>query len=371
MHQINKFHIKFLVCAILFYFSIVKQVRAQVVEEVTYSNQEQYQDQGQVTYQVFYDQLSPYGDWVNDPDFGFAWVPNVGPDFQPYRTNGHWVYTDYGWTWVSNYRWGWGPFHYGRWKFSETFGWIWIPGYTWGPAWVEWRSNNGYYGWAPLAPPAPRYYGGGSNVHVSIGFNFSWGNVPPANQWCFVSAQYVASPYVANYYVPAVQSTTIYNNTTIIKNTFVNGNIVNNNGTVNNTNNTTINGNVTNNHSVNNGTINNNSSTTTINGNVTNNRTVNNGTINTNSNNQLNSGNSTSIANSNKTVYIAGPPRADVEKATGQPISTVPIINSSKPGASGLSGNSISMYRPPVQIHFPKEMLKNLVSFQHLNTQSH
>ena len=301
------------------------------------------QQGGPVSYQEFYDQLSPYGDWVNDPDYGYAWVPDAGPDFQPYRSHGHWVYTEYGWTWVSDYKWGWAAFHYGRWRLTDEFGWIWIPGYTWGPAWVSWRRTEGYYGWAPLGPPRLRYEGpgyqndnnndyrdqendggyrdesnngnyhdgyydgnrdqnfGGSGFHVSIGFNFSWGNAAPVNQWCFVPANYIASPYVSNYYIPQTQNTTIYNNTTIIKNTYVNGNMVNNSGTI----------------------INN---------------TYNNSTNNSN-NNISNTG--------NKTVYIAGPPRADVEKSTGQAIQAVAITNASKPGMAGIKGNAISMYRPP------------------------
>src|SRR5580692_6949742 len=53
----------------------------------------------EVSYQSFYDQLSPYGQWINNPTYGYVFMPNVGPDFKPYTTNGHWVYTDEGWTW--------------------------------------------------------------------------------------------------------------------------------------------------------------------------------------------------------------------------------------------------------------------------------
>jgi hypothetical protein len=41
----------------------------------------------EVSYQSFYDQLSPYGNWVNYPGYGYVWSPNAGPDFQPYATN--------------------------------------------------------------------------------------------------------------------------------------------------------------------------------------------------------------------------------------------------------------------------------------------
>ncbi|HEV3324551.1 MAG TPA: DUF6600 domain-containing protein, partial [Puia sp.] len=48
----------------------------------------------EVSYQSFYDALSPYGQWINNPQYGYVWMPNVGPDFKPYSTNGNWVYTD-------------------------------------------------------------------------------------------------------------------------------------------------------------------------------------------------------------------------------------------------------------------------------------
>jgi len=70
-------------------------------------------DNSPQTDQVFYDELSRYGRWVDYPDYGYVWVPNVGDDFRPYATNGNWVYSDYGWTWASDYDWGWATFHYG------------------------------------------------------------------------------------------------------------------------------------------------------------------------------------------------------------------------------------------------------------------
>jgi len=133
----------------------------------------------QVSYQTFYDELSPYGDWINYPEYGYVWQPNAGADFRPYNTNGQWVWTeDYGWTWDSYYNWGWAPFHYGRWFFDDYYGWLWEPGYEWAPAWVCWRTGGDYYGWAPLGP------------QFSAGVNFSFGNYnPPSNYWCFVDRQ--------------------------------------------------------------------------------------------------------------------------------------------------------------------------------------
>ena len=48
-----------------------------------------------VTYQQFYDALSPYGHWIDYPGFGYAWSPDVA-DFSPYVTNGFWVNTNLG-----------------------------------------------------------------------------------------------------------------------------------------------------------------------------------------------------------------------------------------------------------------------------------
>ena len=42
----------------------------------------------------FYDELAPYGQWV-DCSYGQCWVPaRVASDWQPY-SNGQWIYTQY------------------------------------------------------------------------------------------------------------------------------------------------------------------------------------------------------------------------------------------------------------------------------------
>lgn len=119
----------------------------------------------QVSFQVFYDELSPHGNWMHHDRYGFVWSPGLSPDFFPYGTNGYWIYSQAGWTWISEYSWGWAPFHYGRWFLDRYYGWIWVPGYEWAPAWVVWRSCNGYYGWTPWEPEiainwalAPQYH---------------------------------------------------------------------------------------------------------------------------------------------------------------------------------------------------------------------
>jgi hypothetical protein len=164
-----------------------------------------------VSFQFFYDNLSPYGTWISYPHYGYVWHPNAGRGFHPYRTRGHWVWSDeYEWIWVSDYDWGWAPFHYGRWHYDAYYGWLWVPDYDWSPAWVVWRGGGDYYGWAPLDA--------GINISILIG-NYS----PSVDYWCFAPRRYITSPVIYNYCVSSQQNTTIINNTTIIKNYSMNG----------------------------------------------------------------------------------------------------------------------------------------------------
>ncbi len=163
-----------------------------------------------VSYQTFYDELSPYGEWVDFPGHGYVWVPDADEDFQPYSTKGHWVWTDnYEWMWVSDYDWGWAPFHYGRWDNDPYYGWYWVPGYEWSPAWVAWRDGGDYYGWAPIRP----------GINININFNIG-GYSPPNNFWCFAPRRYISSPYINRYYVNPRQNVTIINQTNIIINNY-------------------------------------------------------------------------------------------------------------------------------------------------------
>src|SRR4051812_35990640 len=57
-----------------------------------YYNSNEYQSTG-LSYQTFYDQLQPYGNWIDYPGYGYVWQPNAGSDFMPYQTNGNWVST--------------------------------------------------------------------------------------------------------------------------------------------------------------------------------------------------------------------------------------------------------------------------------------
>jgi hypothetical protein len=110
--------------------------------------------EAEVSFEYFYDNLSPYGAWVQVADYGICWHPNdVDEDWAPY-TDGYWSYTDAGWTWISYEDFGDITYHYGRWIRTDDLGWCWVPDTDWGPAWVSWRSNDDYVGWAPLPPEA-------------------------------------------------------------------------------------------------------------------------------------------------------------------------------------------------------------------------
>jgi hypothetical protein len=155
-------------------------------------------------FDVFYSSLSPYGEWVQ-VDFGSAWRPrHVGYGWRPYL-HGRWVWSDYGWYWASDEPFGWATFHYGRWTFDDYYGWIWVPDNVWGPAWVEWRYNDDYVGWAPLTPYA-RF-----SFDIGITMGRSW--VTPMHYWNFVPCRSFASVHVNDYVQPIERIRRIYGST--------------------------------------------------------------------------------------------------------------------------------------------------------------
>ena len=142
---------------------------------------------------VFYDQLSPYGMWVDEPDVGRVFVPDTA-NFVPY-TNGHWQYTSVGFVWTSDAQFGWATSHYGRWAFSNNYGrWYWLPDTQWGPAWVEWRQSGNDFGWAPLAP----------DVVVRAGWS------PPIDSWHYCNHDHILDANVTRYYEPRARVVEIH-----------------------------------------------------------------------------------------------------------------------------------------------------------------
>jgi hypothetical protein len=171
----------------------------------------------------FYGALSPYGEWVRHPYYGWVWFPrNVHAGWRPYSI-GRWVTSDYGWTWVSYERFGWATYHYGRWAWDRHVGWLWVPGTDWAPAWVAWQQGNGYIGWAPL-PPAV-----GFDLRAGIqlgGFSLSLGIAP--RNYAFVEERRFLDTRVGGYVVPAARNVTIIHNTTNITNyTVVDNRVIN------------------------------------------------------------------------------------------------------------------------------------------------
>jgi hypothetical protein len=150
----------------------------------------------------FYDDLAPFGQWIQVADYGPCWQPaNVDPDWCPY-TLGNWAYTaDYGWYWNSNEPFGWCTYHYGRWADLPGQGWCWVPGRTWGPAWVVWRNGGGLCGWAPLPP-----VGRGQTIAAEIADIHPWA-------FRFCDERYLADPDVRNHFEPITRNVTLIDQT--------------------------------------------------------------------------------------------------------------------------------------------------------------
>jgi hypothetical protein len=170
-----------------------------------------------VTIGGFYDELAPYGRWV-DCRYGQCWVPaRVASDWQPY-SNGQWIYTEYGWTWVSNDPWGSSPYHYGTWASIEGYGWSWVPGTVWAPAWVTWSYSNNYVGWAPLPPTVVLGASGYAGRPVVVS----------QTQYVFVPTNRFVGRNVTTVRMPAQRSAEIFRQTRPATGFAVSGGIVRN-----------------------------------------------------------------------------------------------------------------------------------------------
>jgi hypothetical protein len=159
-----------------------------------------------VTYQEFYNALSPYGSWVQMPGYDYVWQPLATVQDNTWRpyTLGHWVYTDDGWTWLSEEPFGWLTYHYGRWMRTHTLGWVWVPGDQWAPAWVSWRYGNNYVGWAPLPPEAQ--FDGATGIQQWADQQYDLG----ASDYTFVPATDFGEGNMADVEVPPDENGSIY-----------------------------------------------------------------------------------------------------------------------------------------------------------------
>ena len=122
-----------------------------------------------IGFNYFYSSLSPHGKWIEIDDGLVVWKPRIhNRHWQPYA-RGTWIWTNDGWYWDSYEPFGHIVYHYGRWHYDDYYGWIWVPDYQWAPAWVEWRYDDDYIGWAPL--PAYAVFNIHSGIHFSINFS--------------------------------------------------------------------------------------------------------------------------------------------------------------------------------------------------------
>ena len=193
-------------------------------------NQEGYQDQENSQdneyydgrfYPTFYRSLRPYGEWI-DCSYGHVWRPTVvRHEWRPY-SNGRWVWTDYGWYWMSYDPFGWAVFHYGRWEYDSYYGWIWVPDNVWGPAWVEWRYNDSYIGWAPLTLSA--------SFSVNYGVTLTHGWVAPVHYWNFIPCNQFTSTHIIDYVQPVSQTQRFFGSTRGVTNIRMENNRVVNHG---------------------------------------------------------------------------------------------------------------------------------------------
>ncbi len=155
-------------------------------------------------FSLFYGSLAGHGEWI-DMSYGTVWRPyHTGNQWRPYM-RGRWIWTDYGWYWNSYEPFGWATYHYGRWIYDDYYGWIWAPDDVWGPAWVEWRYDDDYIGWAPLPPSAT------FSVNVGITFGHPW--VAPVHYWNFVPCGNFSSAQVVNYVQTPEMTRRIYGHT--------------------------------------------------------------------------------------------------------------------------------------------------------------
>ena len=152
--------------------------------------------------------LSAYGDWNTDPQYGAVWHPSGVPaDWAPY-TYGHWAWVSpWGWTWIDDEPWGFAPFHYGRWAYADDR-WGWVPG---------------EFAEAPVYAPALVVFFGGPERHFFYdGYREGIGWCPLGPREVFVPGYQTSIAYVRNVNITNVNinqvNITRVNNTVVVNN---------------------------------------------------------------------------------------------------------------------------------------------------------
>ena len=163
-----------------------------------------------VSFNYFYENLSPYGEWIRLDDGLVVWKPRMNRyNWEPY-TQGGWMWTDCGWYWNSDEPYGDIVYHYGRWHNDDYYGWIWVPDYEWAPAWVQWRYDDDYIGWTPLPPYA--MFSAHAGISFTMSFNIGY------NRWHFVPYRHFNRPYISHYFVPGRVRYRIFEHTVVRNN---------------------------------------------------------------------------------------------------------------------------------------------------------
>lgn len=166
---------------------------------------ETYSYRKNVSIGYFYTELSPYGKWIEIDNGVVVWRPaNSFSRWAPY-SSGTWVWTNYGWYWDSYEPFGHVVYHYGRWYFDDYYGWLWLPDYVWAPAWVEWRYDDFYIGWAPLHPYA--------TYSISFGIRFTKSYYVKYSHWNYVKYAHFFNPNLNNYFIADNVKYRIHSNT--------------------------------------------------------------------------------------------------------------------------------------------------------------
>jgi hypothetical protein len=151
---------------------------------------------------LFYEQLAPYGRWMDVSGYGYCWRPTLTTArWKPY-VDGCWVWSSMGWTWQSNEPFGWATYHYGRWVNLSRHGWVWVPGSEWAPAWVSWRQSRDHVGWAPLPPDR----GSISGVYRDCDTQYNLG----PSSYSFITTNHFVQPSYTTYCAPVTQNTSIF-----------------------------------------------------------------------------------------------------------------------------------------------------------------
>jgi hypothetical protein len=163
-------------------------------------------------YTLFYEELSPYGQWLDVEGYGYAWRPALASrsTWRPYL-DGRWVWSDHGWAWDTPEPFGWACYHYGRWVRIARHGWVWVPGREWAPAWVSWRSGGDSIGWAPLPPERRRSY-------TSIGYDCDLFYDLSPSSYIFIEAENFGRSSYVNSCLPFTNVTQIFAQTVNVTN---------------------------------------------------------------------------------------------------------------------------------------------------------